>query len=90
MPMQNTVIFKIVKNENFLIFFLFLLHNIDCGYSLEPPRRGGYNEYPQSMLWSKNKAEAVLTSTHNLCFGAKIRKIGIPLHTPVSLYKSGV
>ena len=25
-------------------------------------------------------AEAVLTSTHNLCFGAKIRKIGIPLH----------
>ena len=31
-----------------------------------------------------------LTSTHNLCFGAKIRKIGIPLHTPVLLYKSGV
>ena len=26
-------------------------------------------------------------STHNLCFGAKIRKIGIPLHTPVLLYK---
>ena len=35
-------------------------------------------------------AEAVLTSTHNLCFGAKIRKIGIPLHTPVMLNKSGV
>ena len=34
--------------------------------------------------------EAVLTSTHNLCFGAKIRKIGIPLHTPVLLYKSGI
>ena len=29
-------------------------------------------------------------STHNQCFGAKIRKIGIHLHTPVSLYKSGV
>ena len=28
-------------------------------------------------------------STHNLCFGAKIRKIGIPLHAPVLLYKSG-
>ena len=27
--------------------------NIDCGYSLEPPRRGGSNEYPQSMLFSK-------------------------------------
>ena len=36
------------------------------------------------------RCEAVLTSTHNLCFGAKIRKIGIPLHTPVLLYKSGV
>ena len=34
--------------------------------------------------------KAVLTSTHNLCFGAKIRKIGIPLHTPVLLYKSKV
>ena len=31
-----------------------------------------------------------LLSTHNLCFGAKIRIIGIPLHTPVLLYKSGV
>ena len=34
--------------------------------------------------------EVVLTSTHNLCFGAKKIKIGIPLHTPVLLYKSGV
>ena len=37
------------------LFFLFLFQNIDCGYSLEPPRRGGSNEYPQSMFWSKNK-----------------------------------
>ena len=29
--------------------------NIDCGYTLEPPPRGGSNEYPQSMFWSKNK-----------------------------------
>ena len=35
--------------------------NINCWYSLEPPRRGGSNEYPQSGV-------AVLTSTHNLCF----------------------
>ena len=26
--------------------------NIDCGYLLEPPRRGGSNEYPQSMFWA--------------------------------------
>ena len=32
------------------IIFLFLLKNIDCGYSLELPRRGSSNEYPQSMF----------------------------------------
>ena len=32
------------------LFFLFLLQNIDCGYSLEPPRQGGSNVYPQSMF----------------------------------------
>ena len=32
------------------LFFLFLLQNIDCGYSLEPPQRGGSNVYPQSMF----------------------------------------
>ena len=30
-------------------FFLILLQNIDCGYSLEPPRRGGLNVNPQFM-----------------------------------------
>ena len=37
-----------------LIFFLIFAQNIDCGYTLEPPRRGDSNEYPQSMFWSKN------------------------------------
>ena len=35
------------------IIFLFLLKNIDWRYSLEPPRRGGSNEYPQSMFWAE-------------------------------------
>ena len=30
------------------LFFVFLLQNIDCGYSLEPPRQGSSNVYPQS------------------------------------------
>ena len=34
-------------------FFLFLLKNIDCGCSLEPPHRGGSNEYPQAMFWAE-------------------------------------
>ena len=36
------------------IIFLISIQNIDCGYSLEPPRRGGgSNEYPQSMFWAE-------------------------------------
>ena len=35
--------------------FLIFAQNIDCGYTLEPRRRGGSNEYPQSMFWNKNK-----------------------------------
>ena len=33
--------------------FLFLLQNIDCGYSLEQPPQGGSNVYPKSMFWAK-------------------------------------
>ena len=44
--------FYIVKlgfTEVYIIFHI-SAQNIDCGYSLEPPRRGGSNEYPQSMF----------------------------------------
>ena len=32
------------------IIFDITAQNTDFGYSLEPPRRGGSNEYPQSMF----------------------------------------
>ena len=32
------------------IIFLISAQNIDCGYSLELPHRGGSNKYPQSMF----------------------------------------
>ena len=39
------------------IIFLISAKNIECGYSLEPPRRAGSNGYPQSMfcaeIWKK-------------------------------------
>ena len=35
------------------LFFLFLIQNIDCEYSLEPPYRGGSNVYPCSIFWAK-------------------------------------
>ena len=51
------------KKENFQIKKTDIFHisaqNIDYGYSLEPPRRGGSNEYPQSMFLSRNKKNNV-------------------------------
>ena len=51
------------KTENFQIknsdIFQDSVQNIDCEYSLEPPRRGGSNEYPQSMFLSRNKKNIV-------------------------------
>ena len=46
-----------MENFQLKIFDIFLIfaQNIDCGYTLEPPRLCGSNEYPQSMFWSKNK-----------------------------------
>ena len=39
-----------MKNSN---IFHISVQNIDCGYSLEPPRWGGSNDYPQSMFWAE-------------------------------------
>ena len=59
MPIQIYWNFYHKKTENFQIknsdIFHISAQNIDCGYSLEPPRRGGSNEYPQSMFLSRNK-----------------------------------
>ena len=45
---------KFSDKKNFDIFHI-SAQNLDCGYSLEPPRRGGSNEYSQSMFLIKNK-----------------------------------
>ena len=59
MPIQIYLKILPSKNENFQIknydIFRTSAQNIDCGYSLEPPRRGGSNEYPQSMFWAEIK-----------------------------------
>ena len=63
--------FYIVKLgfTGYTLFFLYLLKNIDCEYSLEPPRRGGSNEYPQSMFWAETwKISDFLSETfHFFC-----------------------
>ena len=45
--------------ENSDIFHI-SAQNIDCRYSLKPPRRGGFNEYTQSMFLSQNKKNNVI------------------------------
>ena len=46
--------FYTTKNENLHMknsgSFHICAQNKDCGYSLEPPRLGGSNEYPQPMF----------------------------------------
>ena len=62
-PIQIYRKFHLQKTENFQIknsdIFYISAQNIDCGYSLEPPHRGGSNEYPQSMVLSRNKKNIV-------------------------------
>ena len=48
---------KIFRQNSYILHIS--VQNIDCGYSLEPPRRGGSNEYPQSMFLSRNKKNNV-------------------------------
>ena len=52
-PLYPTFIKKNWGLQGYTLFFLFLLKNIDCAYSLEPPQRGGSNVYPQSMFWAE-------------------------------------
>ena len=46
LPPKMTI-FQIKKSSD---IFHISAQNIDCGYSLEPPRRGGSNGYLQSMF----------------------------------------
>ena len=41
--------FIIFQMKCFDIFLIFA-QNMDCGYTLEPPQRGGSIEYPQAMF----------------------------------------
>ena len=43
-------------------YFSYFCSKLNCGFSLEPPRRGGSNEYPQSMFLSRNKKNNVYPS----------------------------
>ena len=62
-PCSNILKIQTPKTEKFQIknsdIFQNSAQNVDCGYPSEPPRRGGSNDYPQSMLFSRNKKNNV-------------------------------
>ena len=69
MSVQYTAIFHGCKNDNFQMnFFQYIFRifaqNLDCGYTLEPPQRGGSNEYPQSMFWNKIRKICIPSKPH--------------------------
>ena len=46
---------KINSGKILIFYFNIIAQNVDCGYTLEPPRRGVSNEYPQSMFGLKKR-----------------------------------
>ena len=50
---------KLKFSNKKLWYFHISAKNTDRGYSLEAPRRGGSNEYPQAMFLSRNKKNNV-------------------------------
>ena len=70
MPKQYTEIFKVVKNEKKIDIFNIFAQNIDCRYTLQPPRRGDSKEYPQSMLGSKVRQE-LRGGRYRTCIGQR-------------------
>ena len=64
-----------------LISFLFLHENIHCGYSLEAPRWGASNEYPQHMFSWRNKKNIMwippLICSYAVCLGMFAHPLGV-------------
>ena len=65
--LQKNWKFSDKKTDNFHIS----AQNIDCGYSLEPPPRGGSNEYPQSMFKKENNVYTCKPQFYNIKVGFK-------------------
>ena len=80
-----------ISDKNSDIFHI-SAHNIDCGYSLEPPGQGGSNEYPQSMVLSKNKKNNVYPCKSQFCYikvGFKGPKLYMHVFVMISLFLKG-
>ena len=79
---------KIFRQKTSDIFHI-SVQSIDFGYSLEPPRRGGSNEYPQSMFLSKNKKNNVCPCKPQFYY-IKVGFKGVKLYRHVFLMAAGL
>ena len=68
--------------------------NVDWGYTLEPPGRGGFNECPQSMFLSRNKKTNVYPCKPQFYYkkvgglrGSKLYRHVSVMRTPVEDYR---
>ena len=90
--MKYTEIFKVVKHENFQ-WKKFDILLIFCSKHRLWPRRGGSNEYPQSMFLSKNKKNRY-TPVFPIFFYIKVGFKGVYITRTCFLmqpkYKTGV
>ena len=72
------------------IVFLFLHKSIYCGYSLEAPRWGASNEYPQCMLSWRNKKVIMsisrLTWSYIYAMGALRRQISLRIRGLIRVF----
>ena len=57
------------------IIFLISAQKHRLWYSFEPPRRGGSNEYPQSMFWTEMWKKSEFLSENFSVFGGEIFNI---------------
>ena len=61
--MRTLITYLQIRGGIHIIFFLFLHEYICCGYSLEMPRQGASNEYPQHMFLLRNKKDISIFQT---------------------------
>ena len=57
------ILTHLIPKVGFTGVYIISAKNIDCEYSLEPPRRCGSNEYPQSMFLGRNMNKSCQKTT---------------------------
>ena len=68
--------FQIKTNS---VIFRISAQIIDCGYSLEPPRRGGSSDFSQSMFFLSEIRKIMYTPVNPQCYYIKVGFKGVKI-----------